>query len=69
MVMPCCSMCYQKYLNADGALNKEGLDAIYGKNAYKIIEDTESKKVIQKGFQKIKLCSCICHTVGMNVMH
>lgn len=69
MVMPCCSMCYQKYLNQDGALNKEGLDAIYGKNAYKIIEDTESKKVIQKGFQKIKLCSCICHTVGMNVMH
>lgn len=69
MVMACCSLCYKKYLNTDGSLNKEGLDEIYGEGKYKILIDEPKNKVIKKNLQKIKLCSCICHTVGMMVMH
>ncbi|EPP7234193.1 hypothetical protein ACTOJ1_001115 [Shigella flexneri] len=69
MVMACCNLCYRKYLNADGSLNKEGLDEIYGEDKYKILVDEPQNKVIRKNLQKIKLCTCICHTVGMMVMH
>lgn len=69
MVMPCCSMCYQKYLNEDGTLNKESLDKIYGKNNYQIIDDSGYNKVVKIGLEKVKLCSCICHTIGVNALH
>lgn len=46
MVMACCNLCYRKYLNADGSLNKEGLDEIYGEDKYKILVDEPQNKAL-----------------------
>ena len=84
MVMPCCNHS-GKYIDKDGAVDKDKVQKIYGADALiEVREDTTSElaqfiKTVKGRYPsstyvivgpiETALCTCPCHRAGMMVMH
>lgn len=74
----CCDNCYSKYLTPNRSLDIEVFKKTFGDEA-DLINDNGTPKVKMKlvyednenKFKEItfKLCTCICHIQGMDVIH
>ena len=59
-MIPCCPIPYEKYLEKDGAFNRVSF--------YTILHNLRIKG-ISINLPEEKLCKCICHQIGINILH
>lgn len=85
MCQPCCERTYAKYQTSPGAVNMETIRELFGLSAIvEVREDRESdmakwiysreQRWPQQSFLLIDgkesdLCTCMCHTHGVDVIH
>ena len=58
-MMPCCPNTYEKYLSAPGQVDLKALAELLKKR-----NDPRPVEEVAK-----KVCKCMCHTIGMTVLH
>jgi hypothetical protein len=72
-MMPCCDLCYKKYLEEDGSLDEKAYQDALGEFAVWLSEQRKTKKTV--GFDtrldeaKNRKCRCACHVKGRNILH
>lgn len=81
MVMACCNLCYEKYLDEQGEVDINRIKEIFGESSevQKTVEDKISPftgKEIQVSTITVltkdkahALCTCCCHNINSSVMH
>jgi hypothetical protein len=76
MVMPCCTHCYEKYINEDGTPDQEAIEKLEAKDVQDLKEhilktvndpDYDARKPLPR-WQPVR-CTCICHTKGLVIQH
>lgn len=71
----CCSLCYEKYINADGTINEEAARAVLAKRKRSAMGLTEKRAKRWARTQPPdtaplpKLCRCECHIIGTYMLH
>ena len=70
-MMDCCMLCYSKYLNTDGTLDRNALTDVLTEAG--ITEEVFQKNVTEPGelgnILRGNICMCDCHKKGMTVLH
>lgn len=84
MVMTCCNNTYVKYQHAEHDFDMNRISEVFGDGEVTTEHDSESdwsktifsitgtfprNSFILMSGKREKLCSCDCHTIGINVMH
>jgi len=67
MPIPCCQICYTKYINKEGGIDEDRYE-----KAYKDAENDFNKNnpIVTKRTKFVKQrCTCICHQDGYNILH
>ena len=69
-MLACCGNCYTKYLTPEKSLDVEVFKQTFGDEAELINSNGTPKVKMNASDEKpFKLCTCICHVQGINVLH
>lgn len=72
MCMPCCNVCYEKYINEDGTIDEVRLLRVLGFGEFidtNDVVDYDQLVPILKQNKYPSWCKCDCHKDGSGVMH
>lgn len=64
MCVPCCSLCYEKYIEKDGTIDEAKVEQLIGEDSMIV-----NGLVLSPDNISYQLCTCDCHKKGMYVMH